>query len=189
MALGLPCACLWVDSSEFHTFSMSKKLSNNNMNVCVAAEPGILQNVMTPVLLQTFKWYSGFRVSGLDCLLHTSITHDVIIKLELPRLTCYWSSPELCGFNTDHVSDCSVQWTIGTRNPKTTVTMNNQLLTVKLHYFIYKHTIKLCNCTTPTQKVTELYLTITIKITYYWNNVNMVVCILTSIQVKHGVPS
>ena len=110
--------CLWVDSSEFCTFSMSKKLSNNNMNVCVAAEPGILQNVMTPVLLQTFKWYSGFRVSGLDCLLHTSITHDVIIKLELPRLTCYWSSPELCGFNTDHVSDCSVQWTIGTRNPK-----------------------------------------------------------------------
>ena len=48
---------LWADSSRFRTFSMSEKLPKNNMNVCVAAEPGILQNVMASdmVLLKIFN--------------------------------------------------------------------------------------------------------------------------------------
>ena len=48
---------LWADSSRFHTFSKSRKLSKNNMNVCVAAKPGILQNIMASdmVLLKTIN--------------------------------------------------------------------------------------------------------------------------------------
>ena len=103
--------CLWVDSSEFRTFSMSKKLSNNNMNVCVAAEPGILQNVMTPVLLQTFKWYSGFRVYGLDCLYCT-----------LQSLICMWllnwncrGSPAI-GIHLSSMVSILITWVIAVYN-------------------------------------------------------------------------
>ena len=65
-----------------------------------------------------------FRAPGPDCPLHAAITH--LIKVLEPQ-----SSRELqwqlarkplqshIYYNTNHVSDCSVQRATGTRNPET----------------------------------------------------------------------
>ena len=71
------------------------------------------------------RWYSRFTISSPNCILNTAIAH-IIKVLEQWSLTHDYAIRIHVGIhhsNTEimHVSDCSVQRPIGTRNHEMTV--------------------------------------------------------------------
>ena len=77
------------------------------------------------VVLCPVVHYSRFRVFSPDCTLHTAITHMILV-LERQSLTHDYAIGihETPAFHyCYHVSDCSVQFAIGTKNSETTVSL------------------------------------------------------------------
>ena len=80
------------------------------------SEDDVLQQLFVALRL---KWvYSHFMISSPDCALHTALAH-VINVLGIVESQSSWETPPFQCFN--HVSDCSVQCAIWTRNRELTV--------------------------------------------------------------------
>ena len=84
--------------------------------------------------------YDGFRVSCLNCTLHTAINHviTVLAMWVLMYVLCHWNSHETLSQNCSHMSDCSVNMQLGQeRKPvQQNALFNIQIDTVQVTYVL-----------------------------------------------------